>query len=397
MPDGPTAIRECGPLAPADARDAAVFDRLWHLERNGPGWTGGDGVFSVRMDDGRIAWLFGDSFVGGVLADGSRSPDWRMVRNTVVIQDGGCLTTLIGGTAQAPTALLQPSDAAAWYWPQDATVDQQVLHVVALRVIRTGTTAWDFSVVGVDLVDLDLRSFTVDAVRTLVGNGSVLWGSSVLETGAATYVYGVENTAHDARVFLARAGNRMLGGKWLFYRGGPEPWSSDARDAAPLAAAVPDEGDEDPPPPLTGVSSAVSVFADREGVVLISQAPEFGTEIMARRAPAPEGPFAPPQTIAIASPPPGASGAFTYGARAHPDLAAEPLQLLSWNVSSFGDILADATLYRPRFDSFTWPPADTPGGVVSLPRAPGAPRARPAPPPRGGASRAVPRVTDPHP
>ena len=211
-----------------------------------------------------------------------------------------------------------------------------------------------------DLVDLDLRSFTVNAVRTLADDGSVLWGSSVLETDAATYVYGVENTAHDARVYLARAGNRMLGGDWRFYRGGPEPWSSDVRDAAPLPA-VPDEGAADPLPPLTGVSSAISVFTDRDGVVLVSQAPEFGTEIMARRAPAPEGPFEPPRTIATASPPPETPGAFTYGARVHPDLATADLQLLSWNVSSFGDILADATVYRPRFNSVTWPPALGPG------------------------------------
>jgi hypothetical protein len=356
VPSGPVTFRECGTIAPLDARDAAQFDRLWHLERNGVGWTGGDGAFSVRLDDGRIAWLFGDSFIGGVLPDGRRAPEWHLVHNSVVVQDGACLTTAVGGTAQAPAELVRPADRTAWYWPEDATADGELLHIMMLRVVRTGATSWDFAVTGVDVVDLDLRSFTVTAVRPLPVDGSVLWGSSVLETEDAIYVYGVENTPVDARVFLARAGSHALDGDWLFYRGGPAPWSPDPRDASPLLSAPERAGES--PAPLTGLPSAITVLADSDGVVLVNQAPLFGTAITARRAPAPEGPFGSTTTIATALPPPGSPGAFTYGARLHPRLAADGLQLLSWNVSSFGDLLADASLYRPRFEAVLLPPPD---------------------------------------
>ena len=365
VPGGPVTFQECGSTAPVDATDAAGFDRLWHVERNGPGWTGGDGVFSVPLDGQRIAWLFGDSFIGGVLPDGRRAEDWHLVRNAVVVQDGACLETAVGGTEQAPAALVRPADPAEWYWPEDATADGDLLHVIMLRVARTGPGGWDFVITGTDVVDLDLRTFTATGVRALPVDGTILWGSSVLETDDALYVYGVENTPIDARVFLARASTRALDGDWHFYRGGPAPWSLDPRDAVPLAAAS-DPGAE-PPAPLTGVSSAVTVVADDEGVILVSQAPAFGTAIIARRAPDPEGPFGPAQTIADALPPPGPPGAFTYGARLHPHLAAAGLQLLSWNVNSFGDILADASLYRPRFVAVPWPPDDLgprpPGGV----------------------------------
>ena len=355
-PSGPTTFRECGTIAPADATDAADFDRLWHLERNGPGWTGGDGALSVRLDDGRVAWLFGDSFIGGVLPDGRRGPDWHMVRNTVVVQDGACLTTAVGGPAEAPTALLQPVAPGEWYWPGDATVEGQLLHVVALRVVRTGPTGWDFAIVGVDVVDLDLSSFAVTSRRTLAVDGAVLWGSSVLEIGDETYVYGVENTPFDARVYLARASGPAMAGGWQFYGGDDEAevrWSSDPRDAAPLPATPAD--DAAPSTPLTGVSSAITVLEAPPGVMLVSQAAVFGTAVTLRRAPAPHGPFSPPEVVATAAPPP-VPGAFTYGARLHPELAADGLQLLSWSVSSSGDLLADATLYRPRFGVLAWPP-----------------------------------------
>jgi hypothetical protein len=355
---GPTTFRECGTIAPVDARDAAGFDRLWHLERNGPGWTGGDATISVRLGDGRVAWLFGDSFIGGVLPDGRRSPASHMVRNAIVVQDGACLITAVGGSAQAPIALVQPIAPDEWYWPEQATAEGHVLHAVMLRVVRTGPTGWDFAVTGEDVVDLDLSSFTVTARRPLPTDGTVLWGASILQLDDATYVYGIENKPIDARVFLARAGGPTLAGDWEFYSGdrnGPS-WSREPHDVAPLPAAPTDGDDPDQSTPLTGVSSSISVVSTPPDVMLISQAPVFGTAVTLRRAPAPWGPFSAPEVIATAAPP-SIPEAFTYGALLQPELAAGDLQLLSWNVNTFGDVMADATIYRPRFAALAWPPA----------------------------------------
>ena len=42
------------------------------FQRAGPGWTGGDGTYSVGLPDGRTAWSFGDTFLGTIAPDGSR-------------------------------------------------------------------------------------------------------------------------------------------------------------------------------------------------------------------------------------------------------------------------------------------------------------------------------------
>jgi hypothetical protein len=54
-------------------------------------------------------------------------------------------------------------------------------------------------------------------------------------------------------------------------------------------------------------------------------------------------------------PPPDVAGAFTYGARLHPELAAGGLQLLSYDVNG-SDPFSDASLYRPRFTTVSLAP-----------------------------------------
>ena len=47
----------------------AGMDNFW--SRSGPGWTGGDSTYSTQLPDGRVAWLFGDTFLGTVADDGT--------------------------------------------------------------------------------------------------------------------------------------------------------------------------------------------------------------------------------------------------------------------------------------------------------------------------------------
>src|SRR5437763_304475 len=57
-----TASAGCGLDIPSFQYRDDDFTRLWAT--CGPGWTGGDGAYSVALPDGRSVWLFGDSFMG---------------------------------------------------------------------------------------------------------------------------------------------------------------------------------------------------------------------------------------------------------------------------------------------------------------------------------------------
>src|SRR3954452_17100131 len=100
-----TAWTDCVPGHAA--RTAGGLTAMWHSLR-GRGWTGGDATWSVRLPDGRTAWLFGDTYLGG------RGPGASFVRHSLVVEFGSCLTTVPSSRRQAP---VRGADARHWYWP----------------------------------------------------------------------------------------------------------------------------------------------------------------------------------------------------------------------------------------------------------------------------------------
>ncbi|HYI20116.1 MAG TPA: hypothetical protein VD836_15475 [Solirubrobacteraceae bacterium] len=329
-------IEECGGVAPATVDDVDGFNRLWGADRAGPGWTGGDVTFSAPLPDGRVAWIFGDTFVGHVTADGRRSGG--MVRNTVVIQDGPCLQTHATGTAEQPGPLITPDEEGTWYWPADATVADGRLHVHAWRMRATGPGPWEFAITGTDLVTFDLPDLALRAIRPLPAGPGVAWGAAVAEDGDTTYVYGVSSAdPRDPVLHVARS------------TGGLE---------APWEYATADGWAEDPAAStaqLHGVSHQLTVLRDGDGFALITQEPLLGPEILVYRGAGPAGPWVGPERLAVAPAP--APGTFTYNAVAHPQAISGGRLLLSYNVNSLDPtVLGDAAVYRPRFIAVAWPP-----------------------------------------
>jgi len=334
----PLAIRECGQIAPRTAQDVAGFNQLWGSDRAGPGWTGGDVTFSTPLPDGRTAWIFGDTFIGNVTPDGRRTDG--LVRNAIVVQDGACLTTHVTGTAVAPEALLRPSNPEQWYWPSDATVEDDHLHVMALRMRATGPGPWEFEILGTDLVTFDLPGLALRAIRPLPAAPSVAWGAALAQVGRRIYIYGVHQ--HDDStpyLHVARTTTDLEGGWEYRSRDG---WTRDA-------SASTDQ--------LPGVSNQLSVMRVGGGFVLITQEPWLGPLIRVHRAASPAGPWSRPGTVVAVASPPGA-GTFTYNAVAHPEFTSGGRLLVSYNANSedWGLVTADATLYRPRFITIPWPP-----------------------------------------
>ena len=84
-------------------RDSKYID----LFTRDTGWTGGDATYSIGLGPGRRVWLFGDTFIDQVNPDRSR-PGFRLIYNSLVLQEGNQLTTFHGGSASAPSAYAVP-------------------------------------------------------------------------------------------------------------------------------------------------------------------------------------------------------------------------------------------------------------------------------------------------
>ncbi|SCG75781.1 fibronectin type III domain-containing protein [Micromonospora rifamycinica] len=319
-------------------------------------WTGADGTTSVALPDGRVIWLFSDTFLGTVNTDGSRPANSPMINNSAIVQSGTSLgATLTGGSAVAPTALVVPAQSGEFFWVGDAVVESGELRVIYNRYRRSGTGVLDFTLTGVSLARFALPALTLTAVTDLPVGSDVNWGAAITPDGAYTYIYGT-STAPGRMKFghVARVSTGALDGPWQFWTG--TTWSADRTTVARL---------------LSGVGTSYSVQKVGSEYVLVTHENNllFDPQIVAYRATSPTGPWTGPVPLYQAPEITAGGKKIVYDARLHPELATTGKLLISYNVNSleFADTFADARLYRPRFVDVSWPP---PSPGTGLPAAP---------------------------
>ncbi len=299
--------------------------------RYGNGWTGADATYSIALPEGRILWLFGDTFLGKVNADRSRS-NAPFVRNTAVMQVGDELTTYYQGPADNPSAFVSPANPNEWYWPLDGTVHNGQLQLMLGRLGSTGTGGmWDFGYVGFDLAIYSLPDLQLLSLTHVIDDPEISYGSCVLEDENHLYIYGISTQFLSKKAHIARVANGDLTGTWEFYNG--SAWVSQASNYA-----IAD-----------GVSDQFSVISDGEKYYLITHEIIFGEEIFIMESNSPTGPWTNKRTLYCT--PEAGGNIFTYNAFAHPELAENGELRISYNINSFefADLFENADLYRPRF------------------------------------------------
>lgn len=312
----------------------AEFNNLF--TRYGPGWTGGDSTYSVELSDGRTLWIFSDTFLGTVNPDRSRPADTPLIRNSLVVQDGDTLTTLHGGTADAPTSFFAEPSATDWYWMYDATVEGDKLRVFLLRFTRTGSGQQDFVLAGNELATLSLPDLTIESIIPVSSNSGVAWGAAIMETPRYTYIYGTEDLGLEKHMHVARAPQGSVSDTASWEYKTASRWSRDPAESARL---------------LMGVSNEYSVTKVPGGYMLVTMntLEVFSRELVAYFSCGPAEPWG-KRTVLYETPETGGN-VFTYNAHAHPQFTHAGEVLISYNSNSFvfDDLFANADLYRPHF------------------------------------------------
>ncbi len=315
-------------------QDLEVYQDCHHdllFTRYGNGWTGADATYSLPLPDGRIMWMFGDTFLGTVRADRSRQ-DGTLLRNTVVVQQGDALTTLFQHADGKPTAFLSPSNAAEWYWPLDATVHEDEIHYLLGRLGTSGEQGmWDFHYLGFDLAVLDASDFSVKSVENKISDPRISYGSCILEDDQYTYIYGISSLPLQKRAHLARVAGTDLRNEWWFFDG--VSWQE-----SPSNFVI-----------ANGVSDQFSVIKDGNIYYLITHEIIFGDKIFIAESASPTGPFRNRRVLYCT--PESGGNIFTYNTFVHPELSTGDELRISYNINSFqfSDLFENADLYRPRF------------------------------------------------
>jgi hypothetical protein len=310
---------------------------LWEYGDTGTGstWTGADGTYSVPLPDGRTVWIFSDTFLGTVNPDRSRPSTAPFVHNSIVVQDGDELTTLVGA---GPRSLVEPPEPAGFYWVSDGIVEGGELLVFVSRFVAA-PIPFAFQQIGTDIARFSLPSLTFEGITRMpfafspgVGAAPVSYGAAIMTTGGYHYIYGVEDIHADKYLHVARVpAGQVLNGTWEYW--GAAGWSV----LPALSLRI-----------LAGVANELSVAAAPNGYMLVSQDHAIGRDIVVSRATQPEGPWSLPE--AVFSTPESSGNIITYNAKAHEQLSSPGVIVVSYNVNSLvvGDVYANVDNYRPR-------------------------------------------------
>ena len=333
---------------------AQDYNRLFYREDD---WTGSDIAFSLPLLDGRILWLFGDTWIGKI-RDG-RHTDSNMVSNTIGIQEGlnpatARLEFFHGHKDARPAAFIQPADGIGVFWLSHGGIHTDSgLYLFASQITNVpgDTSVWGFRAIGIVIAKvtnpLDAPNrWRVEQIKVPwaqfdpAGNEKV-FAMPLLREGNVVYLYGLEidKAAHDRYLLVGRANIDSLEdfSTWEFYTNGR--WQPDFRKASRLCGHM-------------GAELSVSYLARFKRYVLIYTENGLSEKILMRFAASPVGPWSAPTTI-YRTPEMGWDKTyFCYAAKAHPELSRQDDELIVsyvCNSNDFWKMAADARIYFPKF------------------------------------------------
>ncbi|EPD67429.1 DUF4185 domain-containing protein [Streptomyces sp. HGB0020] len=374
LPDGND--REGGGCTPrkiaswsADQGLTSEFARYGDDATRTDDWTGGDGTHSVRLPDGRVLWLFSDTYLGRVHGPPNpvgESYAWRdgtapLVRNSAVVMDG---RDRLRRTLPAP--LFADPAPNQWRWPVAARVEprspgssRKVVRVL-LWVRTAGTSPWIYGMpTATEVATLSLPSLRVESVvkvldQSLVADPSrrVLFGTTLVERDGWTYVFGGDDgravnrpasSAYVARVPEGRLGEPSAWRYWSGSGWGPRPRPLHGAKVGSAFSVV----------PVDGTYLLFTMAAGTAGL----------TTVTSYWACSLTGPWhGPTKNFSPALP---TAGVAAYNPQAHPALSSgatgagggDGRLVLSYDVNwlettgASASINANVSLYRPRFVS----------------------------------------------
>ncbi|MET7699258.1 hypothetical protein [Streptomyces sp. NPDC005485] len=351
----------------ADAGLTGEFTRYGDDPTRTDDWTGGDGTHSLRLPDGRVLWLFSDTYLGPVHAPPNpvgESFVWRdtsapLVRNSAVVMSA---SGRLERTLAAP--VFPDPGPQQWRWPVAARVEPRAPGS-ADRVVRVllwtrtaGRAPWIYGVpTATEVATLSLPDLRLEGIRTVLDQRSVadasqrvLFGTSAVDAGQWTYVFGGDDlqaaSRPASRAYVARVPRGRLAepGAWEYWDG--SQWAVRARPEPVLG-----DGQR------KGVGSAFTVVRDGGTYVLFTMAAgtEGLTTITSYWACSPTGPWRGPTRSFSPSLPAGEVAA--YNPQAHPALSGDGRLVLSYDVNwldatgaaAQANLSRNVSLYRPRF------------------------------------------------
>ncbi len=310
-----------------------------------PVWRGADGAASVDMGNGRVLWLFSDSFVARDSLFSRKR--WKFVRNSIAIQQGYDLKTASvkfywNRSGKKPTGFFR-QPGKGWFWTGHGVMikDKLLVFLIKEHNIKTGLgfEAIGWSAVLISNPADDPSQWKMKYMEGPDTYGLIVGSAAVLKDEQFIYAYGaVEPSTHEVYVL-----------RWpveKIYRediSGPEWWIDGKWAQRKTRLPV--------PAPLFIGQTEFSVHYDSVLKKFLEfQSFGFGeAEIAIRMADSLQGPWTDPYMLCKPTYP-GVKQGFMYSVKAHPELDKGSI-MVTYNVNSsdFGELLNNQSIYFPKF------------------------------------------------
>jgi hypothetical protein len=336
------------PGAPAPKIDAAAWPEADALFHSDPSWVGAHGEYSVSLGDGRILWLFGDTFVSPS-GSGQRNGS-TMVHNTIAIQHGNDPTSATfepHWNDKIPPASFFPDDGnSEWFWPGQPALVGGKLIVFLVDVLRsTGGLGFENHAWDARLIDptTPVGSWTsAPSLQPPQNPWKILLGTGGVQTdGDFLIAYGTQESTHD--LFVAR-------------------WPVDAVLRGDLSAPAWWDGSKfTPEPELSGepfpliLGSATEFSIDKvDDQYFEVETHGFGAaDLAVRAAGALTGPWSASSTV-FHPPESDRLGTLVYAGKAHPEVSgADLVATYATNSTDLATLVNDLSIDWPRFVKLT--------------------------------------------
>ena len=307
-------------------------------------WRGADGAASIDLENGKILWLFSDTFIDPQ-GTGKRSNS-KMINNSIAIQEGtslenGKISFYYKGKQRKPKSFFE-LPGKTWFWTGHGIIANEKL-IIFLFEEKSIEKDPGFEAVGWYMAIIDNPyenplQWNIKYVKGPDTFGVIVGSSAVLKDKDFIYAYGVtEPSSHE--VYLLRLPiNKISENDIAVLEWWNEGRWTTRKEKRPV-----------PPPLFIGQTEFSVHFQDDLQQYVQIQTYGFGAaSIGYRLAEKPEGPWSQPVIFyqtKLKNP-----QEFVYSANAHPELSNDGI-LISYNINNgdFKELIKNENIYVPKF------------------------------------------------
>ena len=316
------------------------------------GWI----FFRTALPNGKVLWMFGDTYLDNLNPADTTVPCLFQVRNSMMVQDNvdrNKFITILDQTKndinRTPVKLVD--NDSTLFWPADGYVRGDTAITFWFRYHSSKLTNLGIYVVKIYWPDLTDATSIKSIKKIPVNNPGINefeFGNALIQDTASNYlyIYGHKRNWIMLESFLARCPLDNVMGTWEFYDG--SGWTTDLSSAKKIS--------------IYDVSPSFDVVKIQDKYYLITQENGYltcglGRQIFAYSSDTPYGPFVNKQTIWVINNKYKGSYMITYNATAHPEFNKNGELLVGYNVNgicpsecqnAWTDRL-HAETYRPKF------------------------------------------------